>query len=472
MSVAPRVKNKNTDMTQGTPWKLLLAFSLPLLAGNLLQQFYNMVDSIVVGQYVGFEALAAVGTSGPIVNLLVSLFMGVGTGASVLISQFFGARDYVSMRKTANTTIVLTLIAGIVLSLAGYFLSPAILTLLQVQPDYYDMALTYIQVIFLGMVFVLYYNILSGILRGLGDSISPLIFLAITSVLNVILDLLFVLAFHWDTFGVALATVIAQAVSVVFAFFRLGRVNEHLAPRLADMRIDGKLAARTAKLGLPTGVQAALMSMGMMAVQGLTNSFGTVVTATFNATMRVDMLVMMPMMTVGMAVTTYVGQNVGARRMDRVREGAKAGLLLVLGIGIVLSLGLLFFGKYIMMLFTSERDVLEAGIRMLQFLSFFYIFAGLGFYYTSILRGAGQTMIAMYNTLFAQLLIRVPVAYLLASVMGSHEGIYYAFAVGWVSSFAFIYLYYRFGKWRDKAMLYAPEKAAAEPMHAALDEED
>ncbi len=466
----PKKRNKNADMTMGPPWRLLMAFSLPLLLGNLLQQLYNMVDSIVVGNYVGSEALAAVGTSNPIINLLVSLFMGVGIGASILISQTFGARAYEDMRKTANTTLVLTLIAGVALSVVGYVVAPWILTAMQVQADYFDMALTYIRVIFLGITLTLYYNIISGILRGLGDSISPLIFLAISSAINIVLDLLFVLAFGMGVFGVALATVIAQGASVVFAFFRLGRVNEHLSVRFSDLHIDGKLAWRTAKLGLPTGAQNALMSLGMMVMQGLINSFGTSITACFNATMRVDMLVMMPMMTVGMAITTFVGQNIGAGRLDRVKEGVRAGFLLCLGIGVVLSLGLLFFGKYIMMLFTSDQRVLEPGVKMLQFLSFFYPFAGLGFYYSGVLRGAGQTMIPFYTSLMAQIVLRIPIAYLFAKTMGSHEGIYWGYAVAWIAGFVFVYLYYRFGRWREKAMSFARPGDAASAIDAVPDE--
>jgi putative MATE family efflux protein len=441
-------------MTTGSAWRLLVAFAVPLLLGNLLQQLYNMVDSIVVGNYVGAGALAAVGTSHPIINLLLSLFMGVGTGASVLISQSFGAKEYGDMRRTANTTLVLTFLGGIFLTVVGYFASPFILTAMQVQPDYYDMALIYIQVIFLGITFLMYYNIIAGILRGLGDAISPLIFLAISTVINIVLDLVFVLQFDMGVLGVALATVIAQAVSVVFAFFRMGQVSEHLTFKLSDMRIDGRLAMRSVKLGLPTGVQQALMSLGMMVVQGLINSFGTAVTASFNATMRVDMMVMMPMMTIGMAITTFTGQNVGAGRLDRVKEGVRTGLIMCVGIGVILSAGLLFFGKYIMMLFTSDQDVLTKGTQILQVLSFFYPFAGLGFYYSGVLRGAGETMMPLYSTIIAQLVIRVPVSYLLAYLLGSFAGVYWGFAMGWFLGYVFIYLYYKFGKWRDRATKY------------------
>lgn len=462
MSTLAKKQNKNLDMTVGTPSKLLLSFALPLLAGNILQQLYNMVDSIVVGQYVGSEALAAVGTSNPLINLMVSLFIGFGTGASILVSQFFGAKDYPSMRKTSNTALVLTLIIGVFISVVGYLAAPALLNLIQVTPDYYDMALTYLRIICLGGILLLYYNIISGILRGLGDSISPLIFLVISTLVNIALDLLFVIAFGMGVMGVALATVIAQGIAVLFAFIRLGRINEHLTVRMKEMRVDKGLALRTAKLGLPTGFQQALMSLGMVVVQGLINSFGKDITACFNATMRVDMLVMMPMMTVGLAITTYTGQNIGAARLDRVKEGARAGLMMCLGIGVVLSVALFFFGEYIMRMFTSEEAVLEPGIKMLRTLSFFYPFAGLSFYYSGILRGAGETMIPLYGSIIAQILVRVPLSYLLTHLMGNHEGIYWSFAAGWVVGFVFVYLYYRFGKWRRKVQGFMLEEEARE----------
>lgn len=459
-------------MTQGSPARLLIGFAVPLLLGNLLQQAYNMVDSIVVGNYVGQEALAAVGTSNPIINLLVSLFMGVGTGASILISQKFGAREFEDMRKTANTTLVLTFIAGVVLSVAGFLLSPYILRLMQVQDDYFDMALTYIRVIFLGVIFLLYYNIITGILRGLGDSVSPLIFLVISTLINIALDLVFVLVFDMAVMGVALATIIAQAVAVVFAFYRLGHVNEHLKVKAKELRIHGDLAVQTVRLGLPTGIQQALMSLGMMIVQGLVNSFGTSITAAFNATMRVDMLVMMPMMTIGLAITTYVGQNVGARNMERVKAGVRVGFMMCLGIGVVLSAGLLFFGKYIMMLFTSEQAVLEPGMKVLQTLSFFYPFAGLGFFYSGVLRGAGQTAIPLYSTILGQLGIRMPVSYLMAWLLQSYMGVCWGFAAGWVAGFVIIYLYYRFGRWRERAMDMRGGTAEAEIPELTVSEED
>ena len=446
------------DMTVGRPLVNIAAFSIPLLIGNLAQQLYNTVDSIVVGQYVGDTALAAVGASGPILNLLLLLFMGISTGAGILVSQYFGAKKKEELSKTIGTCLALTFICGVFLMVVGPVLSGPLMRLLDTPADVYDKSVTYLTIIFLGMVGNGFFNIVSGILRGMGDSVTPLIYLIVACFLNIVLDLLFVAVLGWGVAGVATATIIAQAVSAVLCILRLIRMRETLMLTKKSLIPDKEMTRQVVKLGLPSGLTQAIFSLAAIVVQALTNSFGTTVMACSIVVMRVDGFAMMPNFTFGMAMTTFVGQNVGARRMDRVHQGTKEGTVLAFIVSTTLTVCILFFGKYLMMLFTDTQELIDMGVHMLRILAVGYIAMSITQSLSGVMRGAGDTMTPMWVSLMTTVAIRVPVAYIWAFLtrseqlpQGNPDAIFGSLLISWTLGAIFTVLFYRRGKWRQRA---------------------
>lgn len=312
-----------TDMTVGEPWKQIVIFTIPMLIGNIAQQLYNTVDSIVVGKYVGDNALAAVGSADPILNLLLVLFMGISMGAGIMVAQYFGAKQREELSHTIGNCITLTALAVVIIMVASLIVVRPLLVLLDTPESIIDWCDSYLMIMFLGSVGSAYYNILSGVLRGLGDAFSALIYLLEATVLNIVLDVYFVAEFGMGVSGVALATVIAQAVSAVLCLLRLARMTDIFDLKPRYLKLKGKYSGNMIKLGLPSGLTQAIFSMAMIIVQSLTNSFGEAFIAANVIVMRVDGFAMLPNLSFGTAMTTYAGQNVGAQKPERVTKGAK-----------------------------------------------------------------------------------------------------------------------------------------------------
>ena len=349
------------DMTVGSPIKKLIQFSIPLLLGNLAQQMYNTVDSIVVGRYVGDNALAAVGASGPMLNLLLVLFIGISTGANVMVAQYFGAKQREQLSKAVGTTITLTFLASLVIMVVGPLLVPPFLELVGTPPEIFEWTADYLTIVFWGIAGMAYYNIIAGVLRGMGDSVMPLVFLLVACGLNIVLDLLFVTQFHWDVAGVAWATIIAQFISAILCLWRLMRMTDTLDINWHTLRPKSHMVKELLVLGLPSGVSQAIFSTAAIVVQSLTNSFGTVIIAVNTVVMRVDGFAMMPNFTFGNAMTTYTGQNMGAGRVDRVEEGVREGMRLGLAVIAALVAAILLFGGQLVGLFTEHAGGDRAG---------------------------------------------------------------------------------------------------------------
>lgn len=455
------------DMTEGKPISKLMAFSVPLLIGNFAQQMYNTVDAIVVGQNLGDNALSAVGTSMPIINLMLVLFMGIATGASILAAQYFGARDYKTLSRVVGTTITLTVASSLVVMVAGYFLSPLLIGLMtpandggesyqnfidNIGPD----ATTYLQIIFLGILGGGAYNILGGVLRGIGDSVSPLIYLVIASVLNVILDILFI---KWmrNVAAVAWATIIAQFVSGGLCLWRLLHMKRLVTVTRDTLKPDRILTRKLTSLGLPSGVTQGLFSMSAMMVQSLTNSMGAAMIAANVAVMRVDGFAMMPNFTYGTSSTTYVGQNLGAGRMDRIRPGIRAVLKLALGTAVALVAAILILGPKLIGIFTETEKTIKIGVSGLSWLATGYIAFAVTSCLQGAMRGLGETRIPMWISIISTIVVRLPLAYIWASLTksadwpnGSYDAIYGSLLVSWLLSMGLTILAYFKGKWRKK----------------------
>ena len=447
------------DMTVGKPWEDILIFTVPMLLGNIAQQLYNAVDSVVVGNYVGDNALAAVGSAGPIINLLIVLFIGISVGASIMVSQYFGARNREALSMTIGSCITLTAIAGIVMTVVGLIVVRPLLVILNTPTSILDWSTSYLQIILLGSVGLAYYNILSGILRGLGDSISALVYLLVASGLNIVLDLLFVIYFDMGVNGVAWATILAQAVSAILCFLRLSKMKDLFELKPSHLKMSKTHVMNIVRLGVPSGVTQAIMSMAMLIVQSLTNSFGEQFIAANVIVMRVDGFAMLPNFSFGTTMTTYAGQNIGAGDQERVVKGSRQGLLLGVGTSAIITLSILIFGKHLMAIFTPTEELVELSMNMMRILAAGYIAMAVTQCLSGVMRGAGDTMTPMWISIVSTILIRVPLAYGMVWMtrseqfpQGRRECIFISLLISWVLGALITSIFYKRGKWKGKAV--------------------
>ena len=382
-------------MTEGVIWKELLLFSVPLLLGNLFQQLYNAVDSVVVGNYIGAQALAAVGSSAPVINLLVSFFMGLSVGAGVIISRYFGARNMESLQDSIHTSLALTMTAGIFMTLFGIIFSPTILRWIGTPSDVMSSSVLYLRIYFGGILSVMLYNMGSGILRAVGDSKNPLYFLIVSSITNILLDLLFVIVFDMGIAGVGWATLIAQTISAVLTLLLLIKTKQEYKVTLKKIRFHKDKLIEIIRLGLPSGIQNGVVSFSNVIVQSNINAFGSLAMAGCGAYTKIDGFAILPVMSYSMALTTFTGQNMGAKKYDRVKQGARSGIIMSLLTTIAISALLLIFGEQVLSIFSDNPKVISYGLYMMHVLAPFYIFLAISHAFNGIIRGAGITTIPM-----------------------------------------------------------------------------
>ena len=450
---------KPVDMTKGDPVKVIITFTIPMLIGNVAQQLYNTADSIIVGRFVGDNALAAVGSAGPILNLMLVLFMGIATGASIMVSQYFGSRKREELSKTIGVCITLTLIASLFIMIVGPFIAKPLLNLLNTPASIIDWCYQYLVIIFLGMAGGGLYNILSGVLRGLGDSVSALIYLLVATFLNIILDIVFVANFNMGVAGVAWATIIAQFVSAGLSLWKLTRMQDLFDMKKEYLIPEKEYSGRLIRLGLPSGVTQAIFSMSMIVVQSLTNSFGEMFIAANVIVMRIDGFVMLPAFSFGSAMTTYAGQNIGARQMDRVTEGAKKGTLVAMGISAVLTAVILLFGKHLMAIFTDTQELITLSNNMMRIIAVGYVLMEVTQCLSGVMRGAGDTVTPMWISIISSVALRIPLAYGLVWLsktpelpQGNCAMMYVSMLISWSIGALLTFLVYRRGAWKEKAM--------------------
>ncbi|MGL4738512.1 MAG: MATE family efflux transporter [Cellulosilyticaceae bacterium] len=448
-----------TDMTIGDPLKQIIIFMIPMLIGNIAQQLYNTVDSIIVGKFVGDNALAAVGSAGPIVNLLLVLFIGISVGAGIMVSQYFGSRDRENLSGAIECCILLTAIVSVALMIITPFIIRPLLHMLNTPESIIDWCYSYLLILFLGISGMAYYNILCGILRGLGDSISPLIYLLISTVLNIILDLLFVAIFDMGVAGVALATIIAQIVSAILSFIKLSKMHHLFDFNLRQFRLNKQHVFTTIRLGLPSGLTQMILSLAMIIVQSLTNSYGEAFIAANVIVMRVDGFAMMPNFSFGTAMPTFAGQNVGAKKYDRVKKGAKEGTFFALAMSIIITILILLFGRNLMSIFTDTPELVDLSMRMMTILAVGYVAMAVTQCLSGIMRGAGDTMTPMWISLITTVIIRVPVAYTLAYLTktpelpyGRCESVFISLLLSWIIGALLTTCFYKIGKWETKSI--------------------
>lgn len=445
------------DMTVGKPWKQITQFAVPMLIGNLAQQLYNTVDTIVVGKYVGDNALSAVGSASPILNLMLALFVGVATGAGIVVSQHYGAKNREALAQSIGNCITLAALASVITMVIGPLLTMPLLRLLKTPESILYWCRDYLVIFFLGAAGFTFYNILSGILRGLGDSLSALVFLIVATILNIFLDIWFVAGFHLGVAGVSLATIASQIISAICCYWRLIRMTDVFQLRREHLRLTKDCAMRIIQVGIPSGITQAIFSVSMLVVQTLTNSLGEMVIACNVIVMRVDGFAMMPNMTFGNAMSVYAGQNVGAGKLKRVEEGTKQGMLLAVGASAVITLLLVLFGHNLMRLFTQTGELIDLSARMLRILAAGYIAMAVSQVLGGVMRGAGDTVTPMWLSVISTVLLRLPLAYGLAALTrcepypnGRPEALFGSLLISWVLGAAMHFIAYRSGIWKKK----------------------
>jgi len=464
MSAIQSLRNLFTanDMTQGTPWKSIARFAFPMLIGNFAQQLYNTVDAVVVGRSKwGYTALAAVGNALPILNLLLALFVGIATGVGILVAQYFGAKNREGLEKTIGCCIFICFIASVVIMVAGPLLTTPMLRAMGTLPEMFDACRDYLNIFFFGIIGFMFYNIFAGILRGLGDSFSALLFLLICAALNVVGDIL--LVGRMGVAGVALATVISQIISAILCLLKLLSMKDIFTLRREYLRPIRSYVIRIIRLGIPSGITQAIMSASMLLAQTLINSFGDAMLVAANVMiMRVDGYAMLPNFSFGQAMGTYAGQNVGAGRLDRVKSGTRQGTLMSFLTAVVLVPVIIWFGPALMDLFApGNTELISLAMHMMYILAAGYIAVSITQCLQGVIRGAGDTTSPMWITIATTVLIRVPLAYGLVwftrsigtPVLTQESMVFVSLLAVWLIGALLTVLVYFKGKWREKMVM-------------------
>ncbi|MBA4321700.1 MAG: MATE family efflux transporter [Odoribacter sp.] len=440
------------DLTIGKEGKLIFQFAAPMLLGNVFQQLFSVVDSIVVGNFVGKEALAAVGASFPVIFIMVSMIIGLVMGTTVVISQYFGARDFVKVKRAIDTMYIYSTAAGIITTVIGLIIAEPLLRLLGLPEDIMPQAVLYLRIYLSGIIIFFGFNGTSAILRGLGDSKTPLYFLIIATIANIVLDLLFVAVFKMGVAGAAYATLIANGLAFILAIIWLNKTHKLIRIAIKGLHFDKEIFRHSIRIGLPTGLQQTLVAMGALALMGIVNQFGTNVIAGYSVASRLDALALIPAMSFSQALSTFVGQNIGANKTERIRAGLIATVKMSGIVTIVTTVFIILAGHIMMSLFTNDAEVIRLGDKYLTIVSSFYILFTLMFIYNGVMRGAGDTLIPMFFSLFSLWIIRIPMAWFLSGKIGP-SGIWWAIPAGWMIGLILSFSYYKSGRWKKKAVV-------------------
>lgn len=440
------------DLTEGKESSLILKFAMPMLLGNIFQQLYNVVDSIIVGNFIGKEALAAVGASFPIIFAFLSLIIGIASGSTIVISQYFGAKQIEKVKRTIDTLFIFLFFASITISIVGIIFSEDIFRFLKLPEEVIPQAKVYFN-IFIGGVLVSFgFNGTSAVLRGLGDSKTPLYFLIVSTFFNIGFDLLFVLVFNWGIAGVAIASVLAQTGAFLTAILYLNKKHEIIRFSFTKLVFDKEIFKKSIRIGLPTGIQQTFVAIGMTALIGIVNRFGTNVIAAYSVVMRIGSLATLPAMNFAQALGTFVGQNIGAKKMERVNTGLIATLKMSSLVSVAVSAFVLIGASFLMNLFTNDPEVIRIGKEYLYIVGGFYVVFSAMFTIAGVMRGAGDTLIPMFFSLISLWLVRIPSAWFLSKDLGE-IGIWWSMPIGWGVGLTLSFIYYLTGNWKKKSVV-------------------
>lgn len=399
--------NTNVDMTKGSPIKVIILFTLPLLLGNLFQQLYNIADSAIVGQFVGDSAMAAVSSSGSLINLLIGLVQGISVGAGIVIAQYFGARNKEKMSNTIHTTVLFSFCLGIVLSFIGYILAPQLLVLMNIDEEILPNSIKYFHTYFIGVIFTVMYNAFSSILRAVGDSKRPLYYLMISSVVNILLDLLFVGVFNWSIIGAGVATIISQAISSILSLIQLMGTKEDYKLEFKKLRFHKDSLIKIIAYGIPTGLQNSIVSFANTFVLSNVNTFGKIATSSYGAYSKIEGFATLPSGSFSMALSTYVGQNIGAKEYKRCKRGAYEGLLVDILFTEFLGILIIICARPLAKIFTNTEEVIEQTVLQIRTIAPFYFLLAYSHGVSGILRGSGYSKTPMMTLIICWVCVRI-----------------------------------------------------------------
>ena len=436
-------------MTSGSIWKRMIFFALPLLLGNLFQQLYNTVDSLIVGNFLGSSALAAVSSSGSLIFMLIGFLSGISSGAGVVVARFFGAEDTPNVHRAVHTTVAFGLVAGVVMTIVGVLLSPQILRWMGTPESVMPESIEYLQMYFWGSLGFVMYNIFVGILQAIGDSRHPLYYLMISSVINLVLDVLFIEVFHTGVGGAALATVISQVFSAILCLFQLLRTNESYKLQIREIKFDRKILMEIIRIGLPSGVQNSIIAFANVVVQSYINAFGEMAMAGYGAYSKIEGFAFLPINSFTMAMTTFVGQNMGARQVERTRKGARFGILVTIVLAELIGVVVFLFAPQLIAAFDSTPEVIRFGMEKARTAALFYFLLAYSHSVASILRGVGKAVVPMIVMMLCWCVIRV--AFLAISVPLTHSVlmVYIVYPLTWALSFLVFFFYYKKANWHN-----------------------
>lgn len=434
-------------MTEGSISRAIIRFAVPLFLGNLFQQMYNSVDSLIVGNFLGNSALAAVSATGTLIQLMIGFFQGVFIGAGVVVSRYFGANLEEPMSKAIHTTITIALTFGLLLSLFGVIFTPVILGWMGTPADIFDLTVSYIRVYFAGVLGLILYNACSGIMQAVGDSKHPLYFLIVSSVTNVILDLLFITVFHWGVFSAALATIIAQFLSATLCLTRLMRIKDKTGIRLRELGFDMDMIRQIISFGLPSGLQNSIINFANVIVQSNINSFGTMAVAGLGAYSKIDGFAFLPVTSFNAAITTFVGQNLGAQQYDRAKQGSRFGLICAITIAELIGGILLLFGPFLIKAFTSEPQAIAYGLDKLHVSAPFFFLLAASHGISAVLRGAGKAKVPMLVMLGCWCVFRVSFISVMVPLTHSIKVLLWVYPLTWAMSTVILVIYYLKADW-------------------------
>lgn len=434
-------------MTEGCIWRKIVKFALPICWGNLFQQLYNIVDSVVVGNYVGRDALAAISSTGSLIFLLVGFFGGIFMGAGVVISKYFGANKKESVQKAIHTSIAFAIIAGIILTVVGTLLTPQILRLMGTPDSVFSNATLYVRIYFMGILSVVLYNTSSGIFQAVGDSKHPLYYLIISSIVNVVLDLIFVVIFKWGIGGAAFATIISQTVSVVLSFYKLSTTNDVYKVDFKKIHIDPRILKEIIRLGLPAGIQNSVIALANVVVQANINAFGSVAMAGCGSYSKIEGFVFIPITSFAMSMTTFIGQNLGAKKYDRAKEGAKFGIITSIILAEIIGVIFFILAPQLISLFNGEPEVVQFGTSQSRTIALFYFLLAFSHCIAGILRGAGKAVVPMFVMLLCWCIIRVTYITITTHFIPMIQVVFWAYPLTWFLSSIIFLIYYLKSDW-------------------------
>ena len=438
---------EGTTLTEGKISKSIILFALPIFFGNLFQQLYNVVDSLVVGNVLGKEALAAVSSSASLIFLIVGFIHGIFMGAGVTISQYFGAKNDEDLTMAVHTTIAFAFLAGIMISLLGVGLSPWLLRLMGTPSDVLPQAITYLRLYFAGSMAIVMYNACMGIFQAVGDSRRPLYYLIIAAVLNVILDILFVVVLDFGVGGVAVATIISQFTSAIIAFTKLTRINSSYKIFIKKIKIHADTLKKLLKIGLPTGVQNSMIAFANVIVQANINQFGAIAMAGNGSYTKIEGFAFMPIISFSVALTTFIGQNLGAKKYERVESGVRFGLISGVAMSQVVGIIIWILAPYLIALFNSDPGVIEQGVMRAKIIAPFYFLLATTHCISGILRGAGKTYVPMIIMLVSWFLIRISYITIMVNIIPDIRVVHWAYPLTWFISSAALIIYYKKSDW-------------------------